>query len=318
LPFTLANQSGLTKFLPRPALEIFVKAANECEQAGLQYNDCIKGAWASLKEQGWSAPPTGKKWLFIAKDDPTSADVHVEAPLGSQKKPKKKTGDWSGDGDWTEKDDYEKYNETHDDHGRFASGGGSSGGLDTPKHQRLLAMAGTKTGAPLDLYPKEAGELNQAGLIHRSEVFTTGGNRTVRWLKKYADSYDKGSVATVFKVDDGLGLVFGWAIVCAKNGTEYFDTQGDHIPEDSMLSAAADFMENSRVGKDMHAGDKVGPVVFAWPMTADIAKAMGIQTTQTGLMVAMKPPPEILTKFRNGEYTGFSIGGRRVHDEEVE
>ena len=235
MPFTLANQSGLTKFLPRPALEIFVKAANECEQAGLPYNDCIKGAWASLKEQGWSAPPTGKKWLFIAKDDPGGGDVHVEAPLGSQKKPKKKTADWSGDGDWTEKD----------------------------------------------------------------------------------DTYDKGSTATVFKVDDGLGLVFGWAIVCAKNGTEYFDTQGDHIPEDSMLSAAADFMENSRVGKDMHAGDKVGPVVFAWPMTADIAKAMGIQTTQTGLMVAMKPPPEILTKFRNGEYTGFSIGGRRVHDEEV-
>ncbi|MCC8945991.1 hypothetical protein H8A97_13000 [Bradyrhizobium sp. Arg62] len=123
--------------------------------------------------------------------------------------------------------------------------------------------------------------------------------------------------ASVFKVDDSLGLVFGWAIVCNKSGEAYYDSQGDHIPEDSMLKAAADFMKNSRVAKDMHQGDEIGPVVFCWPMTAEIAKAMGIDTDTTGLMIAMLPPADILAKFKSGDYTGFSIGGYRLQDEEV-
>ncbi|WEX10288.1 XkdF-like putative serine protease domain-containing protein [Chelativorans sp. AA-79] len=124
--------------------------------------------------------------------------------------------------------------------------------------------------------------------------------------------------AQVFKVDESLGLVFGWAIVCKADGNEYFDSQGDHIPEDAMLKAAADFMANSRMAKEMHAGSEKGSVVFAWPMTADIAKAMGIETNQTGLMIAMKPDsPAMLAKFKSGEYSGFSIGGRRIKDREV-
>lgn len=124
--------------------------------------------------------------------------------------------------------------------------------------------------------------------------------------------------AKVLKVDGGHGLVFGWAIVCKQAGEDYFDTQGDHIPEDSMLAASLDFMLNARVAKDMHQGEEIGPIVFAWPMTGDIAKAMGVETGgQTGLMIAMKPPADILQKFRNGDYTGFSIGGSRVEDEEV-
>lgn len=124
----------------------------------------------------------------------------------------------------------------------------------------------------------------------------------------------------VTKVDAELGLVFGFAIVCKQDGEEYFDTQGDHIPEDAMLAAAADFMENSRVAKDMHAGDQIGGVTFAFPLTEDIAKAMGLgEVAKTGLMIAMKPDDEeVLNKFRLGEYTGFSIGGRRVEDEEVD
>ena len=123
------------------------------------------------------------------------------------------------------------------------------------------------------------------------------------------------------KVDDSLGIVLGWAIVCKQDGQEYYDLHGDHIPEDAMLEASVDFMENSRVAKDMHRqdGELPGSVVFAFPMTEDIAKAFNIETNKTGLMIAMKPDsPEILEKFRSGEYTGFSIGGKRVEDEEIE
>lgn len=117
------------------------------------------------------------------------------------------------------------------------------------------------------------------------------------------------------KVDDSLGLVFGWAIVCKQNGQDYYDTQEDHIPEDSMLRAAADFMSNSRISKDMHQGEQTGDVVFAFPMTSEIADSLGINTQQTGLLVAIKPSQEIYKQFVDGTRTGFSIGGFRVKDE---
>lgn len=130
-----------------------------------------------------------------------------------------------------------------------------------------------------------------------------------------ASTFTKAEVA---KVSDELGLVFGWAIVSKVDGEDYFDVQGDHIPEDSMLAAAADFMQNSRVAKEMHTGDQVGDVVFAFPLTGEIAKAMDIDTKYTGLMLAMKPSDDaVLEKFRSGEYGGFSIGGKRGKDEDA-
>lgn len=127
--------------------------------------------------------------------------------------------------------------------------------------------------------------------------------------------------SNICKVDDSLGLVFGWAIICKQDGEEYFDTQGDHIPESAMLEAATDFMIHSRMAKDMHGGEDAvlpGSVVFAFPMTSEVAKAFNFGTETSGLLIAMKPESdEILNKFRTGEYTGFSIGGRRILDEEV-
>ncbi len=83
--------------------------------------------------------------------------------------------------------------------------------------------------------------------------------------------------------------------------------------------ARPDFMLDVRVAKEMHMGDEKGTILFAWPMTEDIAKAMDIKSKFTGLMIAMKPnSPDILDKFKSGEYTGFSIGGRRIVDRELD
>lgn len=143
-----------------------------------------------------------------------------------------------------------------------------------------------------------------------------------RWRDSIAEKADTMSrqietrMAEVAKVDADLGLVFGFAMVCLEKGERHFDLQGDHIPEDVMLKAAADFMESDRIAGDMHVkGDdglavQKGQVVFAFPMTSDIAKALGITTEKTGLLIAMKPSdPAILAKFKDGSYTGFSIGG---------
>lgn len=130
----------------------------------------------------------------------------------------------------------------------------------------------------------------------------------------------------VCKVDESLGLVFGWAIVCKVNGEDYYDLNIDpngervpeHIPEDTMVRAATEFMQSDdRVGNEMHRGPDVGTYVFAFPLTTDIAKAMGIESEYTGLMIAYKPTPDILAKFRDGTYKGFSIEGRRVKNEEI-
>lgn len=111
------------------------------------------------------------------------------------------------------------------------------------------------------------------------------------------------------KFDNELGLVFGFAIVCLEDDKPYYDLQDEHIPENVMLKSATDFMENSRIAKEMHSGHDVGTVVFAFPLTTEIANAMGILTSKTGLMVAMRPNKDVLHKFKNKELTGFSIGG---------
>ena len=121
----------------------------------------------------------------------------------------------------------------------------------------------------------------------------------------------------IAKVDDELGLVIGYAIVCDDGGEPYFDLQGDHIPEDAMLKAWLDFASNSRVAGEMHKATERGTVVGSFPLTSDIAKSLGIEADRTGLLIAMKPDADMLGKFKSGELTGFSLGGARIRDEEV-
>ena len=123
----------------------------------------------------------------------------------------------------------------------------------------------------------------------------------------------------ICKVDDSLGLVIGWAIISKEGGEDHFDTQGDHIPESVMLKATLDFMENARTAKEMHTGETQGEIVFGMPLTTDIAKALGIKTKRTGFIIGYKPSsPAILEKFRDGTYTGFSIGGKVDESHDVQ
>lgn len=164
-----------------------------------------------------------------------------------------------------------------------------------------------------------AGDSEQAAIRQAWHVVGIGWKKPRgggKWVRK-DDALSDFVKAEVAKVDSKLGLVFGWAIVCKVDGEPYFDLQKDHIPEDAMLEAAADFMRSSRVAKEMHTGEQIGDVVFAFPLTTETAAAMDIATKYTGLMVAMAPSPDVLAKFESGEYTGFSIGGQRLEDEDV-
>lgn len=114
----------------------------------------------------------------------------------------------------------------------------------------------------------------------------------------------------VLKVDTELGVVFGFAIISRIDGEPYVDSQGDFIDEPVMLEAATKFMSGDRAAKEMHIGDAIGHVVFCWPLTADVSRAMGISSAMTGLAVGVRFNDEaVLAKFKRGELTGFSIGG---------
>jgi hypothetical protein len=119
-----------------------------------------------------------------------------------------------------------------------------------------------------------------------------------------------------FKVDDGKGIAYGWAIVCTEKGKQYVDTQGDHIPEDAMAAAAEEFSNNSRVAKDMHTGGQIGDVPFIYPVMKS-SKDLGIDSARTGMLVGFKPSdPELLKLIASGERTGFSIGGTLLESDE--
>ena len=117
----------------------------------------------------------------------------------------------------------------------------------------------------------------------------------------------------VLKVDDELGVVYGWAAICTENGDPYYDTQGDHITEKAAHEACLDFMLSSRQSTDMHNADD-GAVPFLMPITKDVGDAMGFGSKRTGIAIGMYPSAEVLAKFKSGEYKGFSIGGTRVSE----
>jgi hypothetical protein len=126
------------------------------------------------------------------------------------------------------------------------------------------------------------------------------------------------SSTDLLKVDDALGVVMGYAIVCEEldatgNWVPHFDTQGHHIPEDVMLKSSVEFAQQQIIAKaaskDMHTGENVQDVVQMLAVTKELATALDWQIKKTGLVIVLKPTAEVLELYKTGERTGFSIGG---------
>jgi hypothetical protein len=132
-------------------------------------------------------------------------------------------------------------------------------------------------------------------------------------LIKRATGETRGA-ARVVKLDESLGLVFCWAFTSKAAGADYYDLHDDNIVEDDMIKVCADFMSGARAVDEMHDGVATGQVVFGMPMTAEVAKAFGVETETEGFMVAIKPAADVFEKFKSGEYTGVSIEGTGVRE----
>ena len=125
----------------------------------------------------------------------------------------------------------------------------------------------------------------------------------------------------VAKASAERGLVFGYALVSTEGGKDYYDSDNDNIPEDVMLDAAAEFMKGDRFAYASHdyKRGEIGSVLFAFPMTQDIADSLEIQTPRTGLLVGMKvEDPNVLAEFVKGERIGFSVGMNVSEIEDVD
>lgn len=134
------------------------------------------------------------------------------------------------------------------------------------------------------------------------------------------------TLVPILKVDRKLGIAFGFAIVTkeVKDGKveDYYDLHGDHVSDEVMLKAAAEFTMAERAGKAEHGrtaehGDqKVADIAFMFPLTEEIAKGLGITTDKFGLIIGYKPiNTQVLDDIEKGVYAGFSFGGVGVRTE---
>lgn len=115
----------------------------------------------------------------------------------------------------------------------------------------------------------------------------------------------------VIKFDDEQRVVWGFASVTKINGETVVDRQGDIIEERVLEKAATEFMLGARNGLTMHKGEPTTTVVHSMLFTPEIKKAFGIESKHDGWLIAVKVHcDDTWKKVKEGEFTGFSIGGR--------
>ena len=119
----------------------------------------------------------------------------------------------------------------------------------------------------------------------------------------------------ILKADDEQRLVYGWASVVTEKGEPVVDRQGDVIEPETLVKAVNSFMENIRVGKEMHKGDQIGAVIHSMPITKEIGESLGIQSDREGWVVAFKVyDDDVWARVKSGELAAFSIGGRAIKE----
>lgn len=140
--------------------------------------------------------------------------------------------------------------------------------------------------------------------------------------RKDGDQMDATLHARVVKWPERDGddpLVYCWAFTCTDaDGQPYHDLQGDAITSDFIKVAEA-FIKAGGAVDEMHDGEAKSSIAFAYPMDPEIATAMlgeaaGAAVKQAGLMVAIRPTAEQLSKIRSREYTGVSIAGTGIRE----
>ncbi len=108
-----------------------------------------------------------------------------------------------------------------------------------------------------------------------------------------------------------LGLYFAWGAFCKVDGAPFVDSHGDVIPEDDMVAAALSLAEAGKLNLE-HTDAARGSVPLVFPLVSDVAKALGIESTRSGLIVGFRPDATLAKAIDAGEVTEMSIEGRAL------
>jgi cation transport regulator ChaB len=135
--------------------------------------------------------------------------------------------------------------------------------------------------------------------------------RVISAIMSAAMTYDMNKTSDILKLDSERRIAWGWASVSTVNGKLVTDTQGDVITPTEMGKMADRFMSSARMAKAMHEGEQIGEVLHSLPLTAELAKAFGMETDREGWIIGMKVHDDAIWKgFQEGRYKAFSIGGK--------
>lgn len=118
------------------------------------------------------------------------------------------------------------------------------------------------------------------------------------------------------KADEEQRIVWGWASVATEKGAPVVDLHGDHIPMIELTRASTEFMLTSRVGKTEHVGTKTSEIVHSLPLSAELAKALGVETDREGWIIGTKVYDDATWDLvKSGKLPAFSIAGIALVEE---
>lgn len=137
-------------------------------------------------------------------------------------------------------------------------------------------------------------------------------------LVKRAPTGDEFTITCkVAKLDDTMGVVFGYALASTVDGgkTPHVDLQDDAIlGGDELIKVALGFVEAGAASDVMHDENPDGFVPFVMPLTEDTKKAFKLTGDVDGIAIGMKPSAETFKRFQSGELGAFSIGGTGIRE----
>jgi len=121
----------------------------------------------------------------------------------------------------------------------------------------------------------------------------------------------------ILKLNEDQNLVFGWASVAIKDGTQIEDRQGDLIDADELEKAAYEFVLDFREADEMHDQVTKGHLVESFVTTPDKLQALGLPegSLPVGWWVGFQLDPDAFQKVKAGQYRMFSIEGMAVREE---
>ncbi|PYE89593.1 XkdF-like putative serine protease domain-containing protein [Phyllobacterium leguminum] len=180
--------------------------------------------------------------------------------------------------------------------------------VDTAK---VNAIAGNgAAGGKLPVVVKINGRLWIADGHHRLTAAWLNGDEEAEVRFKDLEPETNVMKAEIVKADDEQRMAYGWASVISEGGKPVIDTQGDVIDASELVKSTTEFMADARVAKAMHEGGQVGEVLHSFPLTAELAKSLGISSDREGWIVGVKVHDDgIWKRVKSGELRAFSIGG---------